>query len=489
MWNLWRAGRYDTHASADENVSRRTRSLIAQKLLSSVLAALALGLMPAPALAHLKLQSSVPAQGDTVRTSLTEIRLTFTQAVDPRYTSITLLDSAGQPLELGTLTPVGEGKTREFVYRLSTPVVSGSFVVRWKTAGADGHVVTGSFDFVVDVPNAVTVAPPARTAADPHPPEHTEHHVAETEIEPLYQPDSLAWILARWLNFIGLMLMIGSVAFRLLVLERSDDRVADDVALAIDRSTRNIAFMAALLALGANLARFWLQSGSLHGSERMWDPALLRAMILETGWGKAWLAQSAAAIAYAIAVRLRSEQPLESWIAAAVLAGAAGSTPAFAGHAAAVEQMALVPIVNDAVHLLAASTWLGTLAVLLLAAVPAIVRVSHQPFNDTAALVRAFSPIALFAAAVAIFTGTVSAFVHIKAVSELWTTPYGKTLSIKLLIVMLTATTGAYNWKVVSPRLGSEAATLHIRRSALAEIVIAAAIVAVTAVLVALPLH
>ena len=105
------------------------------------------------------------------------------------------------------------------------------------------------------------------------------------------------------------------------------------------------------------------------------------------------------------------------------------------------------------------------------------------------ALVRTFSPFALFAAAVAIFTGTVSAFVHIKAISELWTTPYGQTLSIKLFVVLLTATTGAYNWKVVSPRLGSQEATLHIRRSALAEIIIAATIIAVTAVLVALPLH
>ena len=59
----------------------------------------------------------------------------------------------------------------------------------------------------------------------------------------------------------------------------------------------------------------------------------------------------------------------------------------------------------------------------------------------------------------------------------------------KLGVVLLTATTGAYNWKVVSPRLGTEASTLHIRRSALAEIIIAATILAVTAVLVALPLH
>lgn len=446
----------------------------------------------APAGAHLRLESSSPAQGDTVRTSLTEIRLTFSQAVEPRYTSFTLLDNMGNALELGTLEPVGPGKVREYVYRLQHPIVAGDFVVRWKTAGADGHVVSGSFDFSVDVPDAVTApvvtaAADGAMAADPDQAEH-EHHQPSTEIEPLYQSQSFVWIITRWINFLGLVLMIGAVAFRFLVLHRARASYAGDVFLAVDHAARNVALIAAALALVGNLGRFWLQSGALHGSERMWDPALLRAMTFSTGWGKAWLAQTIATVAFAIAVRLRTTEPAESWIAAAVFAVAAGATPAFSGHAAAVEQMAAVPIVNDAVHLIAASAWLGTLAVLLFA-VPAIVRTSHEPFADAATMVRTFSPLALFAAAVVVATGAMSAFVHIKAISELWTTPYGETLSLKLALVLLTATTGAYNWKVVSPRLGSQAATLHIRRSALAEIVIAATIIAVTAVLVALPLH
>ncbi len=452
---------------------------------------LACVLLPTPAAAHLQLESSSPAKGATVRSSLTEIRITFTQGVEPRYTSVTLLDNAGNALALGTLVPVGEGKTRDFVYRLTHPVVSGDFVVQWKTAGADGHVVSGSFDFTVDVPNAVTLDSAASTPAvttDPADTQH-EHHQSESEIEPLYDSESVAWILTRWINFIGLVLMVGAVTFRFAVLQRAEKAYAGDVFLALDNGTRGIALVAAILALASNLVRLWLQSGALHGTERMWDPALLRAMVFTTGWGKAWLAQTVATSSFAVCTRLRTANPLESWIAAALFAVAAAATPAFAGHAAAVEQMAAVPIVNDAVHLIAASAWLGTLAVLLFAGVPTIVRASHQPFTDAATLVRTFSPLALFAAAVAIFTGTVSAFVHIKAISELWTTPYGKTLSIKLAVVLLTATTGAYNWKVVSPRLGSQQATLHIRRSALAEVIIAATIIAVTAVLVALPLH
>jgi putative copper export protein/methionine-rich copper-binding protein CopC len=447
---------------------------------------------PAQAAAHLKLQSSKPAQGDTVRTSLTEIRIAFTQAVEPRYTSVTLHDNLGNALELGTLEPVGTGKTKEFIYKLTHPLVSGDFVVQWKTAGTDGHVVSGSFDFTVDVANAVTqLSPAVRTLpalTGGHDPGHEEHHTA-TEVEPLYDPTSVPWAITRWLNFIGLMLMVGIVAFRLVVLQRLQKVYSADVFISIDNSIRTLALVAAVVALLGNLGRFWLQSGALHGSERMWESGLLRAMVFGTGWGKAWLAQTVATIGFAIATRLHTDNPQESWIAAAVFGVAAGATPAFSGHAAAVEQMAAVPIFNDAVHFIFASSWVGALAVLLIAALPIIVRKSQQPFSDAASLIRTFSPLALFAASVAIFTGTVSAFVHIKAIPELWTTPYGKTLSIKLMVVMLTATTGAYNWKVVSPRLGSEAATVHMRRSALAEIIIAATIVAVTAVLVALPLH
>ena len=462
--------------------------MIPRQLRYGALLLLALALWPAPAAAHLQLQSSRPSAGDTVRTPLTEIRVTFTQDVEPRYTSLIILDNAGQELVLGTLAPVGEGKTREFVYRLTRPVVVGAFVVRWKTAGADGHVVTGSFHFIVDVADAVSVPSAAgaqtpQAADDPH-----DHHTA-TELEPLYQPGSLPWVLARWINFLGLVLMVGAIVFRLGVVQRTHASLSGDVVASIERRTRTVAIIAVLLALFGNAARFWLQSGSLHGSDRIWEAALLRAMVLETGWGKAWLAQTTAALGFAIAVRMRTRQPLESWIAAAVFAVAAAATPAFAGHAAAVEQMAAVPIANDAVHLIAAAAWLGTLAVLLFAGVPAVIRTSQHALSDVAVLVRTFSPLALFAAAVAIFTGTVSAFVHIKAIPELWTTPYGQTLSIKLLIVLLTATTGAYNWKVMTPRLGTEGGTRHLRRSALAEVVIAAAVLAVTAVLVALPLH
>jgi methionine-rich copper-binding protein CopC len=62
---------------------------------------LALALLPAQARAHLKLASSKPAQGDTVREPVSSITLTFTEAVDERYLTISVLDAFG----LETFTP------------------------------------------------------------------------------------------------------------------------------------------------------------------------------------------------------------------------------------------------------------------------------------------------------------------------------------------------------------------------------------------------
>jgi putative copper export protein len=164
----------------------------------------------------------------------------------------------------------------------------------------------------------------------------------------------------------------------------------------------------------------------------------------------------------------------------------AASTPAFAGHAAAVQQAALVPIAADAAVMMCTASWLGALAVLMIAAVPRAAR-TDDGIAKVAMLVRTFSPFALAMAGIAVFTGTVNALVHIAAVSELWATPYGRVLALKVGVVLLTLTIGAYNWKVVKPGLGNEGATANLKQSARAEIAMAAIIVIITAVLVATP--
>ncbi|HEX6558644.1 MAG TPA: copper resistance protein CopC [Longimicrobiales bacterium] len=455
-------------------------------LLTATLALLVL-FTPARAHAHVHLAASTPAQGDTVRIPLTEIRLQFSEVIAPQYTTVVLLDATGQEIALGELHATGAAAGREYVLKLDHALMAGAFTVKWKAAGSDAHATSGMFDFVVDVPEAIRNIQTTRAATATHPPEHASHHAAAADIPPMYRPEtSLAWIFTRWLNFIGLMLLAGAVSFRFFVVERARSRLDELLTIDLDDAARRAAVFAALATLLSNALRLWLQSGSLHGPQRMWQGDLLSAMIFQTGWGKAWLAQTVAAAGVLLAALIKSRDRLESWFSAAAFAVIAASTPAFAGHAAAVQQMAIVPVLDDAVHVMAASAWLGTLALLLFAGLPVVVR-TENGFAKAALLVNTFSPLALVMAGIAVFTGAMNAFVHINAVSELWTTPYGRILAVKVMIVLITATMGAYNWRVVKPRLGTEGATAHIRRSGFGELAVAVIIIFITAVLVGTP--
>ncbi|HET7321019.1 MAG TPA: CopD family protein, partial [Longimicrobiaceae bacterium] len=84
--------------------------------------------------------------------------------------------------------------------------------------------------------------------------------------------------------------------------------------------------------------------------------------------------------------------------------------------------------------------------------------------------------------------GIFAAWLHLTAVSDLWTTPYGRTLLLKLVLLLGVFGTGAYNWLRVKPSLGGEEAAAHLRRSAAAELGIGVIVLAVTAMLVATPL-
>lgn len=144
----------------------------------------------------------------------------------------------------------------------------------------------------------------------------------------------------------------------------------------------------------------------------------------------------------------------------------------------------------NAIHILAASTWLGTLLVLTAIGIRGVIR-SHtsgqQRAELVADLVNSFSPLALTSAAIVGITGLTTAWLHLKRLSALWTTSYGIALIVKLILVAIVVTLGAWNWRRVRPSLGNEGSELTIRRSATMELTFAALVLLATSVLVMLP--
>jgi copper transport protein len=144
----------------------------------------------------------------------------------------------------------------------------------------------------------------------------------------------------------------------------------------------------------------------------------------------------------------------------------------------------------NAVHILAASTWIGTLFVLTLVGIRGVIKRGGAGIQRTQLvcdLVNSFSPLALMAASIVALTGLTTAWLHLKRVSALWTTSYGWALLVKLVFVLLVVTLGAWNWRRVRPSLGDEGSEQTIKRSATMELTFAACVLLATSVLVTLP--
>jgi copper transport protein len=146
-------------------------------------------------------------------------------------------------------------------------------------------------------------------------------------------------------------------------------------------------------------------------------------------------------------------------------------------------------VVNPA-HVFAGGMWIGTLFMLVACGLLLVKRAPLDPTRRgaiAADMVHAFSPFALASAALLAGMGVITAWTHLKRLSALWTTPYGIALIVKLCLVGIVALLGAWNWRRHRPRLGTELAAHHLRRSATVELAMAGAVLAVTAILVSLP--
>ena len=104
-----------------------------------------------------------------------------------------------------------------------------------------------------------------------------------------------------------------------------------------------------------------------------------------------------------------------------------------------------------------------------------------------AELVHTFSPLAGTAVLAVLLTGGLTAVLYLENLNQLWETAYGRTLLIKISLVLATGAIGIYNWLRLRPRLGEPRGTAVFFYSGGAELFLALVLLGVTAVLVHLP--
>jgi hypothetical protein len=95
---------------------------------------------------HTALKSSIPARGAAV-TSPKMVSLTFTEAVNVNLTTIAIVKPDSSVVE--TLVVKHGVPAATVSAPVLKPIAAGRYLVRWKTAADDGHVVRGTIVFTV----------------------------------------------------------------------------------------------------------------------------------------------------------------------------------------------------------------------------------------------------------------------------------------------------------------------------------------------------
>jgi len=95
--------------------------------------------------AHAYLDHANPRVGSVVNASPKEVRLWFTQALEPRFTAAQLRSSAGAVVATGGVDPANP---KEIVIPVRG-LAAGRYKVNWKVLSVDTHRTEGSFGFEV----------------------------------------------------------------------------------------------------------------------------------------------------------------------------------------------------------------------------------------------------------------------------------------------------------------------------------------------------
>jgi copper transport protein len=362
------------------------------------------------------------------------VRVLFDDAVRPGPGVEAVRNGGGSVLAGRAYVP--RGNRRELVIPLRRRLGTGDFSVRWSVVSDDGHNERGVTAFAVGAGRA---RPTASLSAG---------GVGRT-----------GDVAFRVLLFAGLLAAAGAGVFRLAVWPR-DLRERELSLLVLAGCVLAAAGAAGLAARGASGTRFDLVE---------------------------WILAGLAAAGAALALR---------WLrAAAVVALALVPLPTLAGHALDANQP-WWSAPADAVHLLGASVWIGGLLALAVA-LPRAARTLEPMARGRlfAATAARFSTVALASVVVLGGTGLARALRELSAVSQLWSTSYGRTLLVKTGLLAALVLLGARNRYRLVPRLraatGRNPAALRVfaglRRSVAVELCLLAAVVGAVSLLTELP--
>jgi len=392
--------------------------------------------------AHAVLTGTTPIAGSVVDSAPTEITLRFGEPVELTPAAIRVYDDKLRRVDGGDAGHL-TGHRDTVGVPLRPGLANGTYTVTYRVISADSHPVAGGYTFSVGAPSKVSGT-----------------------VNDLASGSRVVGVLlgtARFVEYAGLVVGLGGLIFFLLWPFGRRDRVA-----------RRFVFGGLVALLGGPRATLFHEAPYVAGEglDRMLDSDVL-STIASAHFGVVLILRVVVVALLLVLFRLLLDRgpygyPMSVIGIAVVLA----DTFADAGHSSVNDNYGLA-LLSDGAHLLAMTTWLGGLA-MLLAVVP------RRDRDALPVVLPRFSAVALGCIAVIAGTGSYQAIRNVGYWPALVDTTYGRLLLVKIAGLLAIVGLGYLARRLVVRR---EFASLP--RGLAAEVVTGVGVLGVTAVLVA----
>jgi copper transport protein len=378
--------------------------------------------------AHAQLESTDPAASSVLLVAPTQVALHFGEPVEIDFGSLRVLGPGGERVDSGGTHHL-DGDSHAVAVSLPSNLAHGAYVVAWRVTSADSHPVHGAFVFSIGSDHgAGRAATVASALAD---------QTGSAAVGFLY------WVI-RFAAFSGLLVLVG-LALMVTFAWRPG---------AVTPRVGRILWGSWWLLLVATVLGIAIQG--VYAAALPFRDILRRSLleeVLHTRFGQIEVLRLVLLVAFApvlLGLRERLDRGPRRWRwvlpAELVLGPALLATAALAGHAATGGGPG-VGIALDLVHLAAASVWLGGLALL---ATFLVGRPDEggRP-EEAVGVTLTVSAVALSSVVLIVVTGTFQSLRQVGSVYALFHTSYGRTLVVKIALVVLLVGLGARSRRIL----------------------------------------
>ncbi len=421
-------------------------------------------LFPSVSEAQAILLRSNPAQGAVLNTAPTEVRLWFTESLNPTYSTARILNGSKQRVDQNN-AHVSTNNSTEMDVNLPPNLSPDVYVVIWRTQSAnDGHILAGSFTFTVANPDGSTQKFTGTIPSQDQLGDSTN----STATGQLDGPTLFNLIMVTLVE-LGAIFWVGAQLWRAFVLQLIESQDTEQQAI-LQRTEQRFD---RLFSLPTLLLIFFADIGVLVGQALLltngqlaqaFSPSILLGLV-GGQFGTYWIMRQIVLLlailitAYALLAKHQGKVFAEifSWINL-LLGLALLIALTLSGHAAAVNgNMSILAVLSDWLHLLAASLWIGGMLYIATIYLPILMRIPFQErISSLLSVLPRYSLLAIAGILLVSVTGPFDATTHMDSATQLFATTYGRVLIVKVLLVGGLLITSIYHIGFLRPGLAKD---------------------------------